>query len=577
MFYAFTNSKLKVKEGIGDLLDKNGDKKCLDDEKANVLNDFFCSVFTQEQTEKIPHCETRKENCRLDKIVFDREVVLKKLKNLNPAKSCGPDEINAAVLKELAEQICDAITILFQRSMQEGKLPKIWKDANVVPIFKKGQKNLPNNYRPVSLTCILCKMMESIITDSLVKYLEDNHFLSPLQHGFISHRSCTTNLLATLDEWTRILDSGSPLDAIYLDFSKAFDSVPHLRLLEKLKSYGVTDNLLLWISDFLIGRRQRVKINGAFSEWADVISGVPQGSCLGPVLFIVYINDLPDMIHSLCQLYADDTKVYNKTDNDSMREQLQTDLDNLCLWAEEWQLKFNAEKCHVLHLGHKNQNFQYYMKKQNSNSRVELSASEYEKDLGVYVDHDLNFSKHIQTQVNKANRLLGLIRRSFTYLDKETMKLLFTSIVRPHLEFGNVAWSPVLKKHVQLIEQVQHRATKIIPGLKGLDYEERLRILDLPSLAHRRKRGDLIEAYKFTHGLYNVNCSMLEIDQSSRTRGHPYKLVKKSCNSNLRLNFFSMRVTNVWNSLPPEVVKAPSVNSFKARLDQHLHQEKFSV
>ena len=576
-FYAYTNSKLKVKEGIGDLIDENGEKKTSDNDKANILNQFFCSVFTIEQTDNIPTCENRNSDCSLENVFFSKDNVYKKLSMLNPAKSCGPDNINAAVLKELAEQLCDAISILFQRSMSESRLPGVWKDANVAPIFKKGQKTLPNNYRPVSLTCILCKVMESIIRDCLVQYLEKNDYLSPFQHGFISQRSCTTNILATLDAWTEIIDSGNPLDAIYLDFSKAFDSVPHLRLLEKLKSFGIKDNLLLWIKDFLIGRRQRVKINDSFSEWAAVTSGVPQGSCLGPVLFIVYINDLPDVIQSLCQLYADDTKVYNKVDNETLRQQLQKDLDNLCIWAEKWQLRFNADKCHVLHLGHNNSNSPYFMKKQNSEERIELGVSEFEKDLGVYVDHNLNFSKHIQTQVNKANRLLGLIRRSFTYLDKDMMKILFTSIVRPHLEFGNVAWSPILKKHVQLIEQVQHRATKIIPGLKGLEYEERLKAMDLPSLSHRRRRGDLIEAYKYTHGLYNVNKNMLQFDPSNRTRGHAFKLVKSRCNHKLRQNFFSLRVTTPWNNLPSHIAEAPSLNSFKARIDNYLLPDKFCV
>ena len=419
--------------------------------------------------------------------------------------------------------------------------------------------------------------MESVLRDQIVGYFEGNGFLSEFQHGFVSQRSCSTNLLATLDAWSDILDNGSPVDAIYLDFSKVFDSVPHHRLLEKLSSYGIKDNLLDWISDFLIGRRQRVKVNNSYSEWSSVTSGVPQGSCLGPVLFVIYINDLPEVIHSLCQLYADDTKVYSKVDNEEMKEKLQRDLDNLVMWANKWQLRFNEDKCHILHMGHSNHNYSYYMNKSDSSEKVELADSEYEKDLGVLVDCELSFSKHIQTQVNKANRLVGLIRRSFTHLDKECMKLLFTSIVRPHLEFTNFAWSPVYQKHIDLIEQVQRRATKVIPGLKNLSYEQRLSAMDLPSLRHRRKRGDLIEAYKYTHELYNVNKSMLPLEANRRTRGHLYKVIKRSCNLNLRKNFFSFRVTSEWNNLPAYITEAPTLNSFKARLDKHILNEKFCV
>ena len=575
VFYSYANSKMKVREGIGDLIDNNGEKVTDDKSKAEILNHFFCSVFTKEITDELPICEQKKEGSNFNNVTFTKEIVLKKLKNINASKSNGPDNIKACILKELANELCEPIALLFQKSLSEGTLPRVWKDANVTPLFKKGQKSKANNYRPVSLTCILCKIMESIIRDNLVSYLESNDFLSKFQHGFVSKRSCTTNLLATLDLWTEILDSGEPCDAIYLDFTKAFDSVPHLRLLEKLKSYGVGDCVLNWIRDFLIGRRQRVNINGQFSEWADVTSGVPQGSVLGPVLFVVYINDLPDILESLCQLYADDTKVFSKVDCIERKNQIQRDLDNLVSWADKWQLQFNSDKCHILHLGYKNSNYPYYMRKHNSLEKVELTTSEYEKDLGILVDNELSFSKHVETQVRKANRLVGLIRRSFTYLDKDVMRQLFCALVRPHLEFGNVAWSPRHKKEINLIEKVQERATKIIPGMKNMNYEQRLKAMKLPSLCYRRKRGDLIEVFKYVNGFYNTNQNLLIKDPSKRTRGHAHKLLKRPCNINLRLNFFSFRVVNNWNNLPSYVAEATTLNQFKSRLDKHFIKEMY--
>ena len=465
LFYSFVNSKMKVRAGIADLVDDEGNTVCEDADKADVLNSFFCSVFTEERKDDIPTCELKSDKV-LSSIEFTTDKVLKKLRSLDPSKSGGPDEINASVLRELANEIAGPLSDIFQSSMNEGKLPSVWKDANVTPLFKKGEKAKPNNYRPVSLTCILCKVMESIIRDELVAYLEDNELLSPFQHGFIAHRSCSTNLLATLDAWTEMLDAGSPVDAIYLDFSKAFDSVPHLRLLEKLKAYGICEKLLCWVEDFLTGRRQRVCVNGSYSAWSPVVSGVPQGSCLGPVLFVIFINDLPEVVETFCQMYADDTKLFSNSDNEEFRMKIQKDLDNLIQWADRWQLRFNAEKCHTLHLGYGNQYHQYCMKKQNSDEKVKLNPSVVEKDLGVLVDKDLKFTQHIESQVKKANRLLGLIRRSFTFMDKECMKQLFTSLVRPHLEFGNVAWAPYLEKHIKAIENVQHRATKILLTLQ---------------------------------------------------------------------------------------------------------------
>ena len=199
-----------------------------------------------------------------------------------------------------------------------------------------------------------------------------------------------------------------------------------------------------------------------------------------------------------------------------------------------------------------------------------------EKDLGVNVDTSLKFSQHVEIQVNKANKLLGLIRRSFEYLDVDTMKRLFIAIVRPHLEFANVAWSPSLSRDQKLIEGVLRRATKVIPGMKDLSYEQRLEKMKIPSMAYRRVRGDMIEVYKYTHNLYKLEGSFFTVDNQSVTRGHSYKLEKQRCNSSLRQCFFTLRVIERWNKLPSTVVEAPSLNSFKNRIDDHYKRYMFS-
>ena len=200
-------------------------------------------------------------------------------------------------------------------------------------------------------------------------------------------------------------------------------------------------------------------------------------------------------------MYADDSKIYGEATTQELRKQIQTDLDRLVDWAKKWQMNFNAGKCHVMHLGHNNLKEEYDMVETSGENRVKLEPTTEETDLGVIVDKDLTFTKHITSKVNKANRLVGLIRRSFSYLDKDSMRTLFTAIVRPHLEFGNVAWSPHHKKYINMIEKVQRRATKCVPGMKDKEYEERLREMNLPSLVKvdRRKRGDLIEVYLSIH------------------------------------------------------------------------------
>ena len=420
-------------------------------------------------------------------------------------------------------------------------------------------------------------MLESIIRDRVMEHLESNRLLSECQHGFVPGRSCTTNLLACMEDWTLVLDEGRDVDTIYLDLAKAFDSVPHVRLLKKVEALGVHGQVLTWISDFLTGRRQRVSVNGSLSEWSSVLSGVPQGSVLGPILFVMFINDLPQAVSSLCKMYADDTKVYKPITSAEDGLTLQEDLDRLVDWADRWQLRFNADKCSVLHMGRKKPQCSYTMRKHGGVERTALRESDMERDLGVHVDSTLSFSRHIEIQVNKANRILGLIRRSFEYLDCEAMKLLFTSLVRPHLEFGNIVWSPRLEKDKKLVEGVQRRATKVVGGMKDIPYEQRLARMKLPSMMYRRIRGDLIETFKYTHSMYKIECKGFVNNTDSTTRGHRYKLKKARSNTTLRQTFFSQRVVDRWNGLPSEVVDAPSLNSFKNRLDAHMKDYVYCV
>ena len=239
-------------------------------------------------------------------------------------------------------------------------MPRIWKDATITSIFKKGDNSNPGNYRPVSLTSIVCKVMESIIRDKIMKHLHLNDLLSECQHGFIPMRSCVTNLLEVINKWTGALDEGKPIDAVYLDFAKAFDSVPHQHLILKIDSYGIMSKVQNWIRAFLTDRRQRVSISGSVSEWSPVTSGV-QGSILGPVLFVIFINDLPDVLNSWCQMYADDTK-YQQQWTLKRKVRCSTDVE----WADRWQLHFNAAKCKVIHLGRNNPAHKYTMKMHNS-------------------------------------------------------------------------------------------------------------------------------------------------------------------------------------------------------------------
>ena len=369
--------------------------------------------------------------------------------------------------------------------------------------------------------------------------------------------------------------NGGVTDTIYLDFAKAFDTVPHRRLLAKLKSYGVDGNILDWIEAFLTGRTQVVKVSGESSFPAPVLSEIPQGSVLGPLLFVLYINDLPENIISNVFLFADDTKMFRKiiSENDSII--VQNDIETLEQWTNDWLLKFNIKKCHVLTIG-KHENIQHTHRYKLENNELEHVAEE--KDLGVTFDSELTFEDHISMKVNKANAILGLIRRSFSFLDAKLFKKLYTTFVRPHVEYAQSVWAPHLKKYIEMLEKVQMRATKMIDGFGCMDYAERLKKLDLPTLVYRRARGDMIEVYKHLN-IYDQDTTPDHFKLQPRgNRKHSKQLVwnkPKDGTRGLQANSFYYRTLKRWNDLPNTTVSAKTTKDFKIELDDAWRDKPF--
>jgi hypothetical protein len=293
---------------------------------------------------------------------------------------------------------------------------------------------------------------------------------------------------------------------------------------------------------------------------------------LGPILFVLYINDLPRHVQSNAALFADDTKVYARSDDASSRKTLQDDLDRLCQWSADWQLKFHPEKCSVLKVGNSGDSTAYTMTSRNAQDEertVQLKVSEMERDLGVLVDKDLCFKSHVAQATTKATKVIGIIRRTFDFLTPSTFVQLYKSLVRPILEYGHSVWQPRHKTLCMELEDVQRRATKLVGNLQDKPYPERLAALNLPSLEHRRARGDLIDVYKYVHGDYDADKPQFQLHSGRDTRGNSLKLNKSRCRLDVRANFFSQRVVSSWNLLPDSVVTAPNVNVFKNRLDKH--------
>ena len=438
-----------------------------DKEKADALQRQFLSVLTHEPDGEAPRLRERTQ-VQLSSFEITSEAVLKKLKGLSTNKACGPDEIHPLLLKELAVQLAPVLSLLFRESLRLGEVPSVWRSATVSPIFKKGATHLPVNYRPVSLTCIVCKIMESLVREAIIKHCEENGLLSNRQFGFIGGRSTTLQLLNYVDYCAEVAAGREVTDAVYLDFAKAFDTVPHRRLLSKLQAYGISSNVYNWVQAFLVGRVQRVSVNGSLSEEDQVISGIPQGSVLGPLLFVIFINDLPDKLTCQSLMFADDTKVYSRVTNQEDAQLLQQDLNQLEQWSEEWLLKFHPDKCKVLSMGRFEDGAGYYY----TLFGQLLEHIDEEKDLGVIIDSELSFENHISAKIKKANQMMGLIRRVFSFLGKEMFIRLYTALVRTHLEYSQVVWAPWRKEMIRRVERVQERATSQVDGLAGLSYVE---------------------------------------------------------------------------------------------------------
>ena len=574
-FFKYMQSKSKVQVRIGDIhVDPNNTKSQLTSdskEKAEIFSDFYQSVFTIEPDGDIPVLPPREVLHQMPKLQITESSIEKVLKKLKPNKSPGPDGLHPKFFRELAGCICIPLCIIFNYSLENGVLPDAWKKARVSAIYKKDNKKVASNYRPVSLTSIVCKVMETLIRDHMVDHMKLNNLFSQKQYGFISGRSTTLQLLTVLDIWTEAIENNYGIDIIYMDFRKAFDVVPHRRLLGKLQSYGISDELCTWTNSFLSNRFQTVTIDGEESTEKPVLSGIPQGSVLGPMLFVLYINDLPEAVLQSCYtfLFADDTKAFRITKTVDDCVSLQNDLLCLTDWSRTWLIGFNTDKCKHMHIGKNDFDVKFEI------NNIELESTAVEKDIGVHVDNKLSFDKHIHTKCKKATSMFALVRRSFTYFDQYIFKCLYQALVRSHLDTNSSVWCPYLIEHINLIENVQRRATKQIPGFRDLSYSERLHKLNLPTLLYRRVRGDLIETYKILNGIYdNSACKFLNLWSEVAARVSPKNnslaLFPQHAYNNKRKNSFAVRITGWWNKLPENVVTAPSVNTFKNRLDAYF-------
>ena len=443
-FFQYCIRKRKIKEEVRCIKNSKGELLYKDKDIADALNGYFVESFTKEEVNNTPEGIHNNLNVLANIEIEDKEV-LDKLNKLKTNKAAGPDGIFPRVLKELSEIIFKPLASIFRQSLETGEIPDDWKQGNIIPIYKKGDRTDLGNYRPISLTCIICKIMESIIRDKLELFIENNNILKDSQHGFCKGRSCLTNMLTFFEEATKSFDVSRAYDIVYLDFQKAFDKVRHDKLIIKMRMVGITGATSEWVRNWLQHRTQSVMVGGTLSEQGIVGSGVPQGSVLEPLLFLIYINDLDGGIESSLVKFADDTKLGGLANSLEHTKVIQEDLDRIQKWAETWQMKFNIAKRKVLHVGNKNIRQDYFM------GGIKLECAQVEKDLGVMVDENLSGSRQCAVAVKKANRMLGYIARSIEYKSKEVILTLYNSLVRPHLEYCVQFWGPHYKKDIEAI------------------------------------------------------------------------------------------------------------------------------
>jgi len=472
-----------------------------------------------------------------------------------------------------AEELAPALSVIFQKSIDTGDLPKSWLKANISPIFKKGDRTLASNYRPVSLTSICCKTLEHIIHSNIMKHFDQFSILTDKQHGFRRKHSTESQLILTTNDIAKSLNNKSQVDMIIMDFSKAFDVVSHNRLLNKLKWYGINNKTHAWISSFLRGRVQRVVVGGEHSTWTDVASGVPQGTVLGPLLFLTYINDLPNNISSSIRLFADDCILYREIVNKFDADALQRDLDSLAKWAKEWHMHFNIAKCFVIRITHKREpnNFEYTL----GNSILQSTDSSLY--LGVTLTHKQTWNKHIDNITSSANRTLGFIRRNLYSCPQHIKESAYKTLVRPLVEYSSPVWDPHTKIKINQIEMIQRRAARFVTG----DYKSKspgcmtdmLHTLGWESLQTRRQCKRLTTFQKGLTGHLSIPVGNI-LQPAPRTSRHTNSQAFNTITANKDCYKYSFlpRTVRDWNNLPDNIVNISQPNLFKSAVESHLYK-----
>ena len=554
-------------------LNKDGTIYLSAEEKANVLNNFFTEQTHLDETNASLPTATVTPLDTINTIITTPQEVESVLKSLPIGKATGPDLINNRLLKELAESLSLPLCELFNFSLAKGKFPSIWKQANVTPVFKKNDPSCPSNYRPISLLSAAGKVLEKIVFKYLLNFFRDHQVITTLQSGFIPGDSTVNQLVDIYNTFCKALDEGKEVRAVFCDISKAFDRVWHKGLLYKLKYVGVTDSLLHWCSDYLANRKQRVVIPGACSDWLPVTAGVPQGSILGPLLFLLYINDIVDNIKATIRLFADDTSLYIIVDNPhNTAGQLNTDLQMIHQWATQWLVTFNPTKSESIIFSRKLNKPNHPPIFMNNQPINEVHTH---KHLGVFLSSDCQWHDHLAYIKSKAWSRINVMRKFKFKLDRKSLQTMYFSFIRPLLEYADVVWDNCTQYEVNELEKMQNEAARVVTGATKLVSINSLYLeTGWEPLASRRKKHKLLVFYNMVNNLSPNYLSSLVPSTVGNTTTYQLRnaanLHTIRANSQLYYNSFLPSVIRDWNELPDNVRNSPSKMVFKRHLNSNI-------
>jgi hypothetical protein len=508
VFYNYARKFSKTAGSIGPLLDKDDNPVAATSEMAAILSRQYSAMwskptfsFDSTSAEVVLNLEPPQEDC-LTNIEVSQDNVRTALSSLSAGAAPGPDGIPAAIIKGGGELIIIALTDIFSLSLKTGEIPEGWKNAFISPIWKGGNKTDPANYRPIALTAHLVKLLERVIHPIIYKHLTEGAMLDDTQHGARPGRSTISQLLEQHRVILSMLEANENVSIVYLDFAKAYDKVDLGILLQKINAFKIRGVLGTWITNFLVGRLQSVRINDHLSNWEVILSGVPQGSVLGSLMFLIYIADLGSDVSSNTKIlkYVDDSKAIAKAKTEEDIENLQEDLNKLYSWQERNNMEFNGPKFQAVRMGKRNLTDSTLLFTPNYDDPIKEVDSA--KDLGILIDSDGDFVSQRREAARKTTAKAGWILRSFHSRDKALLRSLWMSLCQPHSDYGSQLWSTAMAPSaIELQEAPLRTFTRKMTGLKKMSYWDRLSAANLSSIERRAERYRIIYAWKIAANL----------------------------------------------------------------------------